>query len=432
METLFFAALFFLCSSDLFFAVRIHDLNLRYGQILILLGVIVIVARLSLASLRDWSPIEPPFKILKFWIPFWLAYALAVALSQDYIHGFLKLGWAVFNIGGAALIALQGRLWNPLKTGFSIGIAAIALTIWVQFVAIYLFGDITSASQSPAGWSFIRLDGIFAGYVQNSGQFGSVNILRPHAFFYEPSYAGCALTFAFPLSIAVGLRENSSFWRSTLFPALVFGAAAMTSSRSSILGLLISLLIVAILGLVKRKFHLLKTVSKVFFTSILLLGLLALAPGPRAYLGFFLGPLGPKSAMVRVTDPNSSEGWRLANVKNSLRVWKSHPLFGMGVPPLPADKTVHGLGQTSESMWLEVGVESGLLGFLAFGFAIFKSISDSMKKTQDIGLVILVVAALAAHLIVSMNFTSTFPRLDYWLLFFFALGLCLEKPLEKL
>lgn len=427
LSVFFFAALFFLCSADLFLAVRIRDFNFRFGQILILIVAVAVITRLLRTPRKDWFEIEPHLRILKNWGPFLLAYALAVALSQDLPHGFLKLGWAVFNIGGAALVCLNNRRWNPLKKGLFLGIAAIALVIWVQFIAIYLLGAFTTVSQTPAGWSFIQLSGIFIGYAQDAGHLGSVIIFRPHAFFYEPSYAGCALTLAFPLCLSIGLEEKNSFIRSILIPALVLGAAWMTSSRSAILGTSLSMLMIFLGGAFLKKKKLLKNASKILFIALLLLGFLALSSKARDYFGFFTGISEPSKLALRVEDPNSSEGWRWANVLNSLRLWKDHPLFGMGVPPLSGDKRIHGLGQTSESMWLEVGVESGLLGFLTFAFGILKTMTDAIRGSTCEVTVLLVAAALAAHLIISMNLTSTFPRLDYWLLFFFAARLCLES-----
>ena len=73
------------------------------------------------------------------------------------------------------------------------------------------------------------------------------------------------------------------------------------------------------------------------------------------------------------------------------------------------------------SLWIEVGIEAGILGVLAFGFGLLKSVRDCVKNHPRSANILPVLCALAVHFLVNMSFTSTFPRLDYWLLFFFAL-----------
>ena len=106
-------------------------------------------------------------------------------------------------------------------------------------------------------------------------------------------------------------------------------------------------------------------------------------------------------------------------MKNSLRLWARSPLIGHGVTT-SLDKNSLGLGLVSQNMWLEVGIETGILGFLAFGFGFFGSIREALKRNRGSTTTLFVLCALAAQILVGMNFTSTLPRLDYWLLFFFA------------
>ncbi len=429
MSVSFFAALFFLCSADLFFAVRIHDLNLRFGQFLLLAAVFPYL----LSFFRSFGHVRPGTGILtdvlQAWIPFLGVYAVAALTAQDVPHTLLKWVWALFNIGGAALVCLEKERGENLEKGFFLGILAIALMIWVQFTALYLLGDwVTVAPSAPGEFPSIHLGGIFLGYTQDAGTYNGILIHRPHAFFYEPSYAGCALTFAFPLCLAFGLSSAGGFWRRVFVPALVFTAAWMTSSRSAMLGTTLSLLVLLAAGAWKKRKSLLKTVSQVMLVSVILVGLLAFSPGTRAYIGFVLGPLGPRAVISRVQDSGTSEGWRLENVLNSLKLWRQHPLLGMGAIPSPSGgRVLQGMGQSSESMWLEVGVEAGMLGFLSFCFAITRTLQVSFSRCQNADMVVAAAAALAAHFIVSMNFTSTFPRLDYWLIFFFCIRLLTRK-----
>ena len=426
----FFGALYFLSSSDLFFAFRIHGLNFRLGQLLLLAAALPVVGDFLSDPRGQWNQKDSGWPIFRFWVPFFAAYALATLFSENPGNTTLKLVWALFNIGGALLVVLSPRFNDALARGFYFGIAAIALSIWAQFLGLYWFRDLIHLSSFTPGEPMkIGLGGLFLGYTQPAGQFNDTSIYRPHAFFYEPSYAGCALAFAFPVWVAWGRGNNR--WTGFLVPALILGAVFMTSSRSAILGVTLALLALLIGGLILSQKSLVKKTLKIILVGVLLLLGLCVAQGPRDYFGFLLGPLGPKAVVSRLPDEDSSEGWRLQNVINSLRLWGERPLLGRGVIPSPSNgKVLHGMGQSSESMWLEIGVESGLVGFLAFAYALFRTIRSAAGACGDEDLLILVAAGLAVHLVVSMNFTSTFPRLDYWLLFFLAMRLWVRSPGE--
>jgi len=428
--TLFFTFLFFLCSADMFFAARIHDLNFRYGQFLLLLGALLILAPLTRATFTKWKGTEPYLPLFRNWLPFFLFYILSDTFSGDLTHSYLKWGWALFNIGGAAILCLHRGPWAPVRNGLFFGILAIAGFIWIEFIGLYWLPGLSSVQMSPASGPFLCFLGLPLGFVQDAGRLDGIQLFRPHAFFYEPSYAGCALSFAFPLCLALGLKEGSGPGRSILTPAFILVAAWMTSSRSAIFGTLFSLILIFLGSLLLRQKALLKRTTQVVLVTLLLFGLLALSARARTYADFFIGITEPQKMATRVVNPSSSEGWRMANILHSLKVWKEHPLLGMGVPPLESDRGLHGLGQTSESMWLEVGVETGLLGFLAYAFGLLKTMADAAKGMKDRSILLLVGAALAAFTIISMNLTSTFPRLDYWIIYFFAVRLLLEVKKE--
>ncbi|HTC22503.1 MAG TPA: hypothetical protein VK859_16730, partial [bacterium] len=78
---------------------------------------------------------------------------------------------------------------------------------------------------------------------------------------------------------------------------------------------------------------------------------------------------------------------------------------------------------TTEDMWLEVGMESGLVGFLAFLGAIAGTMRAAWGTASPSALKGLILAAWVSHFVVNMNFCQTFPRLDFWLLFFFSIRL---------
>ena len=112
---------------------------------------------------------------------------------------------------------------------------------------------------------------------------------------------------------------------------------------------------------------------------------------------------------ARFHKKGSSEGDRLANMRDSLKLWQQHPLLGNGV--LPQSETDNrGLSQFSMETWLEIGLESGTLGFLAFLFAVGTNMRLAWKNFT-----------------VQFLLSQTFPRLDYWLIFFLSIRLLLNS-----
>jgi hypothetical protein len=137
--SLFWACFFFLCCADLVFAVRIYGYNFRWGQLL-LLGMAVF-SLMGLLKNRGVSPED--WKRIKTaglaWSPFALVYGLAVCLSTHPVLGILKLGWTLFNIGGAALVLLNSR-WTPfLRMGFRWSLLVLASFIVLQAFTLFVF-----------------------------------------------------------------------------------------------------------------------------------------------------------------------------------------------------------------------------------------------------------------------------------------------------
>jgi hypothetical protein len=420
-----FALLFFLCSADQFFAVRINGFNVRFGQILLFVCAFISLIKLREEKKKRSENWNLHVSILKNWLPFFMFYVFSAGISATAEPSFLKLGWALFNIGGAVLICLN-QCWNRfLINGFFYGIVAIASILWVQWILIYVF-EMTVPDQSV----FIQSQPLIVpwlhylpvGYVQSTmNYFGGILVLRPNAFYYEPSYAGCALAFSLPLVIALGWRKG--FLKGLLAPSIILIAIILTSSRGGILCVCFIFLF-AFLGcwILKEK-KLLIFLLKIIFLASLLIGPLFLFPSGRNFMGFMLGPLGPSAAISRLGDPRLSEGGRLTATLGGLHLWEKHFLFGNGIS-LPANKNSQGLGQETPSMWVEIGMESGLLGVGTFLLAVLKTLYDSIRTNRNNAIKILIISAVTAHGLINMNFTATFPRLDYWLLFFLAINLC--------
>src|ERR1035441_2607771 len=190
----FFAALFFLCGADQFFTFRFFGLNFRSGQLFLLAAVLFLLFRGFHRTGGISSGERNDLKISLLWLPFFLVYLLAAISNPSPLRTLVKWGWALFNIGGTTLVLFTCPGWNGgQKKGMFYGIWAVALVIWVQFIAIYWFGACDSATPATAGGQSSAIPGFggFLGFTQLAGLEQDVMIFRPNAFYYEPSYAGC-------------------------------------------------------------------------------------------------------------------------------------------------------------------------------------------------------------------------------------------------
>jgi hypothetical protein len=420
----FFAALFFLCGADQYFATRVGGFNFRWGQLL-LLALVPFSLKRSWGLLRDRSKDRILIgKILKYWGIFLAVYALTALLSDNPKITLIKWVWGLFNIGCAALVLLDKRWGDSLKKGFLFGATALALLVWAQAIAVYWLG----ATASSADWRFtypLLIQGLPfpLGYVQPGPLFIKFPILRMDAFYYEPSYAGCALAFAFPLVL---LTERQLAPKPFPFhSALVLSSILLVGSRSGILGVFVGFLSFLAyvqwnhLSEVKPFFW--KTVGAAFMAIILF----GLSTDSRKYMAFTFGLFQDQISYGQLTDTHTSEGGRMVSMLRALRLWKQHPLLGNGIP-----KNSSG-GQkvtvTTDNMWLEIGMESGLIGFLAFLGAIGGTMWMAWGTGPPSALKGLVLAAWVTHFAINMNFCQTFPRLDFWLFFFFSIRLLIES-----
>lgn len=427
LPVFFFAALFFFCSADQFFATRMAGLNFRWGQLLLLVA--------GLLSLKDhWKGFQTPSpdgqwvkKILGFWCLFFAAYALCALFSDNPKTTFLKWGWGLFNIGLAAALLLDKKWGDSLAKGFYCGAAAVAVTVWAQAIGIYWLG----ATAPSTDWRFtypVLLHGFPfpLGYVQPGPNFGVLPILRLDAFYYEPSYAGCALAFAFPLVLV--RRFQSKPTRFPWVPALVLSSIFLVGSRSGILSVLAGSAFFVAYGLFKPVGG-----AKPFFwrtvgTALLALALFCLSSSARWYMAFNFGLFKDRFTYGQLTDKKTSEGGRLASILRALQLWKAHPLLGDGVPQnSPGDQ---GVTVTTEDMWLEIAMESGVLGLLAFGIALGGTLGTAWARGSPGAVQALVLAAWVSHFVVNMNLCQTYPRLDFWLIFFLSIRL-LAFPLPQ-
>ncbi len=473
----FFALLFFLCCADMFFTTHIHGFNFRWGQILLLAFAFPALLRFKTALQNHTAEGQTTLKILLSWLPFFVIYGVAAIFSTSPLLTGIKWGWGVFNIGLAALICLDTRTDSSLEEGFQWGLVLISAYIWLESIAIYILSSFTSITDlewgHPSEISFLHLP---IGYAQRDSQYHNLPIYRSNAFYYEPSYAGCALTFALFLLFFLDIRRSKS--KSGWIPAIVLSAVMLTTSRAGVVSAALFIIGVPTLLLLWRHWSTLwRSLFKTILISSLLIWLFCLFPNSRTYMelladyngagainrlevymknhSMLLSPktaepvpetvksanLAPAAAPSIAATPvpievkNSSEWGRLDNLKESFVIWMQHPLLGNGVTPQPQlagyQNTSKGLSQISGVTWTEVGLESGILGFAAFLFALLANMTIAWRKSIDINLKTLVLVAWIMHFGIQFILSQTFPRLDYWLIFFLSIRLLIKSGESK-
>ena len=434
----FFALLFFLGSADQTYATRIHGMNFRWGQLLVLAVVAWLFISGRFAAIVRSLPLlqRPSKRALAAWLMF-LGVFLAAALSSAGVGlSGVKLMWAVFNIGGAALVCLPGA-FRPaaLREGLVLGCTLICGVIWVDSVAI-LWAD---------------LPGPVLGLAQESLVFEHVRQMRPHAFYYEPSYAGAALAFITPILFVA--TAGMPRWVRLGAPALAIATTVLTSARAGLLGLFFALAATVVLARVLKAQGLAwRVAGSIGLAAGVLTAFFSVTPKAATYGRFFItGPLGPVGIYERLVGAHgrwergvgygdteadiskgreSSEVDRLGNLIKSFRHWRQHFVLGWGVEHAPAADlatAARNIRPQVINTWLEVANESGIFGLLTFGLAIGLTIFAALKGSTDAASQAALLAAWAAHLVCNLNFTQTFPRLDYWLIFFCAVRVALPE-----
>jgi hypothetical protein len=424
LAALFFAALFFLCSADQFFTTHISGFNVRWGQPILLIAAFFSLVSLAKEARRGSFLWDFHKKLLVFWAPFFAAYGLATLYSPTIKLTFIKWGWAAFNIGLAALVCLNSKWNESLKRGFQYAIVLIAGLIWLEAIAIYWFRVVPQSD--PASTTLqVHLGRLFIGYAQPSWVYQGIQFFRPNVFYYEPSYAGSALAFAFPLLIAL---HRNKFFFAYLNPGIVLGAIILCSSRSGILSALFAIPFLLIFVLFKKQNNILKLLLKILAITFSLILIFSVSPLGLKYIQFINGPLG-MDTVQRVGAYTSSEGDRLSNMVDCIQIWSRHLFLGNGVYPIVNGEN-HGLSQISMNTWLEIAMESGILGIMTFIFSLLATMREAVVTGKSVSVFPFILAAWVSHFLVSLHFTQTFPRLDYWLIFFISISILIFKPAE--
>jgi len=419
--TVICAIVFFLASADRRFTIRTDAVNVRFAAVALLVACAVF-------AVTRWRESNDDIRALTIaWLPFVAMYAIAAATSQAPAPGMLKLGWFAFNFVGAFAVTALFDV-RDVGRGYFLSYLVIASIIAIDFVT-----------------GFTRGSDHMIGYGQLNDMVPDMLLFRPHAFYYEPSYAASGLAFAWALALT-RMRDAAPKLASAL---VVIGAVALVVMTSRIGWLYAAVAAAAILVFRYRERTLgLSSLARASIPMVLIASVLAgviAFSDKRDAIGGLFGRLGFAQAFERVCPliaeqfaadigclsgdarrkflgegqpfdaGETSEGSRLVGLRTAVATIAQHPWLGAGVSR-GRDRFI--AAPAVANLWLEVAVESGLISLAAFAFGvIFTSWRWGMFEARHRDIMIV----FSLWLLIVWQFIQTFPRLDLWIAFWVVL-----------
>jgi O-antigen ligase len=272
-------------------------------------------------------------------------------------------------------------------------------------------------------------------------------LFRPHAFYYEPSFAAGGLALAWALALT-RMRDAAPNVASALVIVGAIALLVMTSRTGWLYAAVAGLAVLVFRVCVQRPR------PRVSLTNAMIAGAVGIAllfaifgsADKREAAGGLFDRLGFAQAFERVCprvaeqfrlnvrclsgderrrflgegqpfDPDeTTEGLRLVALRATVETMAQHPLLGVGVSP-GSDRLI--AAPVVANLWLELALEGGVLSLLAFVFGITFTmwrLRAFEPRHRDIMIV------LGLWLLIAWQFIQTFPRLDLWIAFWVILA----------
>lgn len=431
------AIAFFLGGADLVFGFRVFGVNVRVANLLLACGLVAWLW-------RERADLAPQLRFLGIgWAPFVALFSLSAVLSPSPLPGLVKTAWFALNLVGAYAWC---RLFRPgdLARGYFACYLALAGILVADFVTGFVGG--------PQA---------MLGHGQPNALASGGTLWRPHAFHYEPSYAAAALALAWALSVT---RIGSQAPRlAVALTGLGLVALVILMSRTGWLyvAVFVALLPFALVGSARADW--LRSLRHVGYAAAIAAIALAIAlasPANRERFAALAGPLGVTQTIERICplldellpvlrldclmgenrrrylDPwnadrvpaATSEGQRVKAALDAIEGIKRSTLLGNGV----REGHARLIEPVASNVWLEIGSEGGLLSLGAFLWGLGWSLWRGRAFAPGNHAIAL---ALLAYFAVAWQFLQTFPRLDQWMSYWFALAMAahaLAAPPQRL
>lgn len=310
----------------------------------------------------------------------------------------------------AALISLIFNLGNYPSDKVIVG--ALYLARWVLYAGLYfVFVDVGKKLNKKKPF-FMILSGIIVltiGFIQfffypslkNLSYLGwDEHLYRLFSSFLDPNFTGTFLVL-FLIFVYI-IRDKFKMNKKTIYllnSLLLFNfiGIILTYSRSALLTLLTSALVYCF---IQKKYN-------AFVTLIITLVVIVILLSPRFYL--------VNTNLFRTPSLEA----RVANIKEALTIYKEKPIFGVGFNNFRFAREKYGYkdrvpfgfshsGGGADSSFALVIATSGILGFLAYIFLLFKMLKLGLKNTKKNKYALILVVSLSGLFVNSLLLNSLF------------------------
>ena len=435
------ALLLFVCFCDHTFSFSIAGVNVRWSQlaacaaaatafVTMLTGRKVAIGRLHLLGL------------IFAWGPFSLLYLVSALAGGNAFSTVIKLGWALSSIVGAFAIVAGGLRVRQVFLNALLGAVLLQSCVLV-------IDSLAICSLEP---SRTLIGSAQLSYYENNG----VRLLRPAAFYLEPSYFASMMALALIFVLAVHRRTRSPLSLVTF----VVGMTSLVLSTSRLGIVSFALLLLASWAPLdwRRWSEGLNGRLIPGLTSTALLVLILASPFGKP-LRFFIvetngfkkiasvaeniGPDGTFTQEHKDRYMTESEVSRYHAIEESFASWKTSMWIGHGVlkdvsnryqaPPNPNTfdaptraQKVSRFPSPSMTTWFELLEESGILGIAAYVLGLILTFQVFWRHPLQIE------SLLWGATLLGLNYllTPVFPRFDYWFLSYALMAALSLLPFE--
>ncbi|HEX6083724.1 MAG TPA: O-antigen ligase family protein [Thermoanaerobaculia bacterium] len=361
-----------------------------------------------------------------------IAYCLVVFASSNWARSVSEADGALTELIKSLLLMLvAGSLaasWRALRGTLVVVACGAALLCMLQMVQV---------ATGDRDLRFGGLAGVDEGHI-----FGDVSELRPAGPVGDPNYYARILVLAFPAAAFLGIgrrsRREQAFWIAAA--GLIALGILFTYSRG---GMLTLGAVVLLLVLVRRL-----PVNPVT-VGIGVIGLIALIPTNVGQRFLTIESLFESDQMMDASTEKRKQllavGWQ---------IFADHPVAGVGAGNFGAhypsyanlvgltslDFTAMGVRQYPHNLYLEMGIETGLIGLATFGGAMFIALAGLFRARRTLlargehghaALVTAIAFAIIGYLLASLFLHAGYPRYLWMFLGLAAAAIGLTEDVSR-
>lgn len=209
--------------------------------------------------------------------------------------------------------------------------------------------------------------------------------IQPTSVFREPSYMGAFLGPCFVISTVLLLSSSATHfffrqnWLNWVLVITLTLAILLSNSQAILAGLLVILFLLFVSGVIRRRRLvrlLLWASGGILLISLILrwLGIDFLTAFSFRFTYLILNILDPQNTAQVTSFADRSEG-----IQVGLDIWRTHPLFGVGLGNMPYHTDIRAVANNA---WVQLLVEQGVLGVATLGL-VFLSLLYELAQCRQ-------------------------------------------------